>query len=180
MSAVLSILARIAPYLIAMVIGASGMHYVEAPRYSAAVAKEVAAHAADMQAVNATTERALQAAIAWKQKYEQDVAALDAKYTKERNDAQVQMGALRAAVADGSLRLRFAVSSCTPAGAGGGGGVRAPGAAPGVDYGSAGTAELDGRATNRLLDITGRGDGEITKLRAAQEYIQKVCVVQPK
>jgi hypothetical protein len=187
MSAILSLIARLAPYLIAAAVGAAGTHFLDANYYGAELsaaqrdlAKETAAHAEDMKAVNDTAQRALQAAVAWKEKYEHDVAELDAKYTKERNDAQVQMGALRAAVADGSLRLRFAVSSCTAASAAGSGGVLAPGAAPGLDHGSAGTAELDGRATNQLLSITARGDGEITKLRAAQEYITKVCVVQSK
>ncbi|GJH00198.1 lysis system i-spanin subunit Rz [Paraburkholderia terrae] len=187
MTAILSILGRLAPYLIAAAVGAAGAHYLDANHYGAELsaaqrdlAKETAAHAEDLKAVNDTAQRALQAAVAWKEKYERDVAALDAKYTKERNDAQVQMGALRAAVADGSLRLRFAVSSCTAASAGSGSGVSATGAAAGLDHGSAGTAELDGRATNQLFSITGRGDGEIMKLRAAQEYITKVCVVQPK
>ena len=187
MSAILSILARLAPYLIAAAVGAAGAHFLDANYYGAELsaaqrdlAKETSAHVEDMKAVNDTAQRALQAAVAWKEKYEHDVAALDAKYTKERNDAQIQMGALRAAVADGSLRLRFAVSSCTAASAGSGSGMPAPGAAPGLDHGSAGTAELDGRDTNRLFDIARRGDGEIIKLRAAQEYIQKVCVVQSK
>ncbi|WP_075583588.1 lysis system i-spanin subunit Rz [Caballeronia zhejiangensis] len=153
------------------------MHYVEAPRYGAEIAKEVAAHAQDLAAANDTTQRALQAAVAWKQKRDEDVAALDAKYTKERNDAKVENDALRAAVADGSLRLRFAVSSCT-SGAGSGGNVSDAASAAGMDHGSA-WAELDGGATNKLFGITERGDREITKLRAAQDYIRTVCVVQP-
>jgi hypothetical protein len=58
--------------------------------------------------------------------------------------------------------------------------VLAPGAAASVDPGTAGTAELDRRDTDRLFSIASRGDTEITKLRAAQEYIKTVCVVQPK
>jgi hypothetical protein len=187
MTAILSILARIAPYLIAAFVGAGAAHYLDANHYGAEIATvqrdladEKEAHGADMEAMTAKAADAARAALAAQQQKERDVAALDAKYSKERNDAKAENDALRAAVADGSLRLRFAVTSCTATSSAGSGGVLAPGAAASVDPGTAGTAELDRRDTDRLFSIASRGDAEITKLRAAQEYIKTACVVQPK
>ena len=179
MSAILSILARLLPFIGAALIGAAATHYVDVEHYGAEIAKEVADHAEDLRKSADIAARAASVATALQQKYERDVAALDVKYTKERDDAKAKNDALRAAVADGSLRLRFAVTSCTATSAAGSGDVRTTGAAPGVASDSASYAELDRRATGQVFDNTERGDREITKLRAAQEYIRTVCVVQP-
>ncbi|MGG6062059.1 lysis protein [Salmonella enterica] len=98
-------------------------------------------------------------------KRQRDVAALDAKYTKELADAKAENDALRDDVAVGRRRL-YVNATCPAA-------VRKATAAPGMD--NAASATLTANAERnywRLRD----GIATVTKqLEGAQDYIRTQC-----
>ncbi|EDS7589668.1 lysis protein [Salmonella enterica subsp. diarizonae] len=98
-------------------------------------------------------------------KRQRDVAALDAKYTKELADAKAENDALRDDVAAGRRRL-YVNATCTAA-------VRKATAAPGVDHATSATLTANAeRDYWRLRD----GIATVTKqLEGAQQYIRTQC-----
>lgn len=98
-------------------------------------------------------------------KRQRDVAALDAKYTKELADAKAENDALRDDVAAGRRRL-YVNATCTAA-------VRKATAAPGVDHATSATLTANAeRDYWRLRD----GIATVTKqLEGAQQYIREQC-----
>lgn len=93
---------------------------------------------------------------------QRDVAALDAKYTKELADAKASNDSLRNAVDDGRKRLRIAVARNNAT------------TTPGV--GDAGTAELAGSVRQDYYDLRSMIALQDKQLRAAQEYIREQCL----
>lgn len=96
---------------------------------------------------------------------QRDVAALDAKYTKELADAKKTISDLRRDVESGAKRLRVA-ATCP--------GVRQTTATPGVD--DAGAPELTPDARRNYYD---HRDGIATAdkmIRGMQEYIDTQCL----
>lgn len=93
---------------------------------------------------------------------QRDVAALDAKYTKELADAKASNDSLRNAVDDGRKRLRIAIAKNNPA------------TTPGV--GDAGTAELADSVRQDYYDLRSMIALQDKQLRAAQEYIKTQCL----
>lgn len=96
---------------------------------------------------------------------QRDVAALDAKYTKELADAKKTIGDLRRDVDSGAKRLRIA-ATCT--------GVSKATSATGVD--DAGAPELTPDARRNYFD---HRDGIATAdkmIRGMQEYISTQCL----
>lgn len=96
---------------------------------------------------------------------QRDVAALDAKYTKELSDAKKTINDLRRDVDSGAKRLRIA-ATCP--------GVSKSTSAPGVD--DAGAPELTPDARRNYFD---HRDGIATAdkmIRGMQEYIKTQCL----
>ncbi|KJM84118.1 endopeptidase [Enterobacter kobei] len=105
------------------------------------------------------------AAITDMQTRQRDVAALDAKYTKELSDAKKTINDLRRDVDSGAKRLRIA-ATCP--------GVSKATSATGVD--DAGTPELTPDARRNYFD---HRDGIATAdkmIRGMQEYIKTQCL----
>ena len=103
--------------------------------------------------------------IADMQTRQRDVAALDAKYTKELSDAKKTINDLRRDVDSGAKRLRIA-ATCP--------GVSKATSAPGVD--DAGAPELTPDARRNYFD---HRDGIATAdkmIRGMQDYIKEQCL----
>ncbi|HIG9583232.1 TPA: lysis protein [Escherichia coli] len=99
---------------------------------------------------------------------QRDVAALDAKYTKELANAKAENDALRDDVAAGRRRLRVN-ARCPEA-------MRETTGTTGVD--NAGTAELTGDARQNYYRLR---DGIATSekmIRGLQEYVRTQCILQ--
>lgn len=93
---------------------------------------------------------------------QRDVAALDAKYTKELADAKAVTDSLRDDVARGAKRLRVAIAANNSAAA--------------SSVGDGGTAELAGPARQAYYDLRSMIALQDKQLRAAQEYINTQCM----
>ncbi|QLG93716.1 lysis protein [Pseudomonas yamanorum] len=94
------------------------------------------------------------------------LAQLDTEHTKAMTDAQTTNNQLRAAVATGARRL--SVKATCPA-------VRTAATATSLDDAEA-RAELDPAAAERIVAIANDGDEGLIALRAAQDYINTVCL----
>lgn len=93
---------------------------------------------------------------------QRDVAALDAKYTKELTDAHAENDRLRAKLANGS-RVRVAGECKNETSSAGG-------------VGNAGTIELSQRAGSNVLDIRAGIISDQAKVRYLQQYIIEQCI----
>lgn len=93
---------------------------------------------------------------------QRDVAALDAKYTKELTDAHAENDRLRAKLANGS-RVRVAGECKNETSSAGG-------------VGNAGTIELSQRAGSNVLDIRAGIISDQAKVRYLQDYIIEQCI----
>ncbi|HCT6441537.1 TPA: lysis protein [Enterobacter hormaechei] len=96
---------------------------------------------------------------------QRDVAALDAKYTKELSDAKKTINDLRRDVDSGAKRLRIA-ATCP--------GVSKATSATGVD--DAGTPELTPDARRNYFDHRGGIATADKMIRGMQEYIKTQCL----
>lgn len=94
------------------------------------------------------------------------LAQLDTEHTKALTDAQTTNNQLLAAVATGARRL--SVKAACPA-------VRNTTATAGLGDAEA-RAELDPAAGQRIVAIANDGDEGLIALRAAQDYINTVCL----
>lgn len=94
------------------------------------------------------------------------LAQLDTEHTKALTDAQTVNNQLRTAVATGAHRL--SVKATCPA-------VRNTSATAGLGDAEA-RAELDPEAGQRIVAIANDGDEGLIALRAAQDYINTVCL----
>ena len=96
---------------------------------------------------------------------QRDVAALDAKYTKELSDAKKTINDLRRDVDSGAKRLRIA-ATCP--------GVSKATSATGVD--DAGTPELTPDARRNYFDHRGGIATTDKMIRGMQDYIKEQCL----
>ncbi|EHY0215223.1 lysis protein [Salmonella enterica] len=97
---------------------------------------------------------------------QRDVAALDAKYTKELADAQTENADLQRRLASGGrvrVKGRCAVPASTTT------------ASPG-SVGDAATVELSDVAGQNILDIRAGIISDQAKLRYLQQYVREQCV----
>ncbi|ENJ4390524.1 lysis protein [Salmonella enterica] len=97
---------------------------------------------------------------------QRDVAALDAKYTKELADAQTENADLQRRLASGGrvrVKGRCAVPASTTT------------ASPG-SVGNAATVELSNVAGRNILDIRAGIISDQAKLRYLQEYVRTQCL----
>lgn len=94
---------------------------------------------------------------------QRDVAALDARYTKELADAKASNDSLRNAVDDGRKRLRIAIAknnSTTTSGS----------------VGDAGTAELSADSRQNYYHLREQLATSDKQIRYLQEYIKTQCL----
>ncbi|HHS7808278.1 TPA: lysis system i-spanin subunit Rz [Pseudomonas putida] len=115
-------------------------------------------------ALDAATARnaTLEAAAESRRNTQRLLADLDTEHTKALTDAQADNRKLRTAVASGQRRLSV-LATRTTTGAAGVGDAEA-------------RAELDPAAGERIVAITDDGDQGLIALRAAQDYINTVCL----
>ena len=92
---------------------------------------------------------------------QRDVAALDAKYTKELADAKARNDSLRDAVDDGRKRLRIAINknATTPS-----------------SVGDAGTAELSADSRQNYYHLREQLATSDKQIRYLQDYIKTQCL----
>lgn len=120
-------------------------------------------HALDKQAEYANLAQSRLETIATIQRQQQEVAALDAKYTRELTDARLENNRLRADVAAGARKLRIK-GTCSVS--------KAP-ASTGVGDGAA--VELNTESGQAVFDIRAGMISDQQKLRFLQEYVRKQC-----
>lgn len=144
-------------YLIAALVGCllviyGGWSHIQGQAKDLAIAKDR----------NSTLERAA----ASRRNTQRLLAQLDTEHTKALTDAQTTNNQLLAAVATGARRL--SVKATCPA-------VRTATTATRLDDAEA-RAELDPAAAERIVAIANDGDEGLIALRAAQDYINTVCL----
>ena len=144
-------------YLIAALVGCllviyGGWSHIQGQAKDLAIAKDR----------NSTLERAA----ASRRNTQRLLAQLDTEHTKALTDAQTNINQLRAAVATGARRL--SVKATCPV-------VRTATATAGLGDAEA-RAELDPAAGQRIVAIANDGDEGLIALRAAQDYINTVCL----
>ena len=120
-------------------------------------------HALDKQVEYANLAQSRLDTIATMQHQQQEVAALDAKYTRELTDARLENDRLRADVAAGARKLRIK-GTCSVS--------KAP-ASTGVGDGA--TVELNREVGSTVFDIRAGIISDQQKLRFLQEYVKHQC-----
>ena len=176
----LAFLKLVWPYLLAAAIGGALGYEIESKILGAQLANEQAAHAHDNEQhandLNAISKAALDAeqrAIDAHTVAEGKIAAMDQQLTQEKQAHEADNARNRAAIADGTRRLRIAVSNYRPAGSD----QASPSAGSGsVGDGASGTAELSRPFGLALFSIVDDADSDA---RAKAEYLQRyVCILQ--
>ncbi|MBB3259637.1 hypothetical protein F4827_004512 [Paraburkholderia bannensis] len=170
----------LASALLGAAISGGVTHELDLNHYGSQLSVEQAAHARDNEQhandLNLIAKAALDAetrAIDAHTVAEGKIATLDDQLQKEKQAHEEDNARNRAAIADGTRRLRIAVSDFHPAGSGQGG----PGAGTsGVGDGASGTADLSPAAGSALFGIVDAADDDA---RAKAVYLQHyVCTLQ--
>lgn len=163
--------------VVGIVIGGAALHTVDATKLSA----EQTAHARDnvvceakLKAVSDAAAKASSDAIAASNAAGAKLAQLDSQLAQEKASHEADNAKNRAAIADGTRRLRVAVTAFAPAG--GGNSADSGASASSVGDGAGGTAELSPAFGSALFGIVDDADSDA---RAKTEYLQRyVCVLQ--
>jgi len=159
--------------LTGIAIGASGMHYTfDAARLSAEEVQHAHDNEANAGKLKAVSDAALEAqnkAIAAGREAAGKIASLDQKYQQEKADHEADNRKNNAAIADGSRRLRVAVSRYTASGSHP---ASAGAAASSVGDAAAGYADLSPAFGLALYAIADDADAERGKVAYLQSYIQ--------
>lgn len=137
-------------------------------RYESKMQSLRAEHAEAMQAISDEAQRATAKAMQDMRDAQDKVARLDARYTEELSNAELENDRLRDAVADGNRRLRIK-ASC-PAG---GDGV--PETSTATSQPHDGTVELDRETGALVLDLRRDLIRDRAKILGLQSYIRDVC-----
>lgn len=186
-----AILLKALPYIVALLIGATGAWMWQANSYGMiisgkekTISDNKAAYQADLTLIaNAGAAQARQA-VEKQQVTEQANAELDARLTKEKADALAENDALRKlyggaqadnerlrlAVDAGDRRLRIA-GTCTSGASSG----DLPSPTSPAGLGDAGAVELAPAAGRTVFDIRAGIIADQTALKALQEYAANVC-----
>lgn len=172
----------IAAGFLGIAIGVGGTYALDANHYGAQLDREKAMRARDNEQhandLNVMSKAALDAedrAIAAHDRAASEVAAADAQYLKEKEVHEADNARNRNAIADGTRRLRIAVTNFAPVATGGdkaGGGA----SAGSLGYGAGGTADLSPAFGVALFGIADDADGDA---RAKADYLQHyVCILE--
>lgn len=149
-------------------LGAAGMHHYDGLKHDKIVSDLNKKHADELRRISdAATLQAREAAKALEDK-NRSAAALDAKYTKEMNDAKSEISRLRTAVDAGALKLRIAAKAATTRARD----LPGPAGASRVDDG---TVELDAVARQAYFDLRVSIAEDQKKIAALQQYVTDVC-----
>lgn len=170
---------RALPYLAAVGMAIAAYHFGAHVEHLARVAEVTSlkrAHSQDLEDIDRANRQALADALRRQREIEAqhaaDMAALDAKYTKELQDAKATSDADIAAVRAGAYRLRERFT-CPSAGAGSpGGGATQAGPGASVDHAATqrGLGQEDAAAVIAAAD---EGDRWAVQLRACQAIVHK-------
>ncbi|TDY26313.1 bacteriophage Rz lysis protein [Paraburkholderia sp. BL6665CI2N2] len=171
----------LAAALFGVAIGVGGAHEFDANHYGAQLGAEKAAHARDneqhandLNAISKTALDAEQRAIDAHTVAEGKIATLDDQLMMEKQAHEADNAKNRAAIADGTRRLRIAVSNFHPAS---GNQASSAASASGVGDGSSGTAELSPAFGAALFGIVDDADNDA---REKVAYLQGyVCTIRP-
>lgn len=120
-------------------------------------------HALDKQAEYANLAQSRLDTITAMQRQQQEVAVLDAKYTRELTDARLENDRLRADVAAGARKLRIK-GTCSVSKA-----------APTAGVGDGAAVELNREVGSAVFDIRAGIISDQQKLRFLQEYVREQC-----
>ncbi|AQH00197.1 hypothetical protein A9R05_05620 [Burkholderia sp. KK1] len=160
-----------------MAIGGGAVRTVDATKLATeqtAHARDNATNAQKLQAVSDAAVSAARAAIAKQNDAAAQLTALDSQLQQEKASHEADNAKNRAAIADGTRRLRVAVTAYAPSG--GGNAVDSSTGASGMGDGTGGTAELSPAFGSDLFGIVDDADSDA---RAKAEYLQHyVCILQ--
>ena len=162
--------------LLGVAIGAGGAYTYESRHLAieqAAHARDNEQHANDLNLISKAALDAEQRAIDAHTVAEGKIAAMDQQLTQERQAHEADNDRNRAAIADGTRRLRIAVSNFHSAGSDEGSSGTGSGS---VGDGSSGTAEIPRAFGLALFSIADDADSDA---RAKADYLQRyVCILQ--
>jgi hypothetical protein len=146
-------------------------------RYEAQLATANAAYEANMKTVSDTAAAAAEAQVAKTTDLQNQLAAEDAKHTKEMTDVQAQIAAAQAAVALPSGGLSV-LATCPSTDTGSGNSVPSTPTASIVVHAAHVAAPtravLDRGVAQRLLALTATGDKALVALSACQDYVKTI------
>lgn len=163
-----SILLTILPYVVALLLGATGSWVWQSNSYGKIISDSNAGHQADLTAIaNAGSAQARQA-LEKQQIAEQALADLDQKAQKEKTDGLAENETLRRAAADSARRLRIAGSCRASSG-------DVPSTSSASSLGDASTVELSAAAGSTVFDIRAGIIADQAALKTLQEYVTNVC-----
>ncbi|MFM0135113.1 lysis system i-spanin subunit Rz [Caballeronia grimmiae] len=162
---------------IGIALGGAAVHTVDNTTLStekAAHARDNEANEAKLKAVSDAAAKASSDAIAASNAAGAKLSQLDFQLAQEKASHEADNAKNRAAIADGTRRLRVAVTAFAPAS---GGSAADSGASAGsVGNGASGYAELSPAVGSALFGIVDDADSDA---RAKAEYLQRyVCVLQ--
>jgi predicted enzyme involved in methoxymalonyl-ACP biosynthesis len=152
--------------LLGIAIGAGTGYKLTASHYSAALATEKAAHASDLERVNAEAAQQLATALSKQQAAEGRVATVEQQFNTEVSKHAKDNLAYQSQLASGAQRLRVRVTSCVPSATAGKGTAAASG-----NDGTAAVADLDPTVATGVVQVAADDQHEIDKLKALQAYV---------
>lgn len=154
--------------VIATIIGAIGGYQARGITADAEIARIEAQRDEDMKRLSDAATAAALRAVEIQTALENQVAELDARRSKELQDAKTKADALRAELRAGVKRVSIA-GRCATNGSG------VSNSTTSTSLGdAAGRAELDPAAAEALAGIAADGDAAIRQLGACQEFIGKI------
>ncbi|WLD64692.1 lysis system i-spanin subunit Rz [Pseudomonas sp. OVF7] len=163
-----ALLLKALPYMVTLLIGATGAWMWQANSYGKIISDNKASYQADLTNIaNAGAAQARQALVK-QQQAEQALADLDQKAQKEKTDGLAENEKLRRAAADSARRLRIAGSCRASSG-------DVPGTASASGLGDAGSVELSAASGSTVFDIRAGIIADQAALKALQDYVVNVC-----
>ncbi|MBC8786505.1 lysis system i-spanin subunit Rz [Pseudomonas fluorescens] len=163
-----ALLFKALPYIVALLIGATGAWMWQANSYGKIIADSNASHQVDLTAIANAGAAQARRALEKQQDAEQALADLDQKAQKEKTDGLAENEKWRAAAADSARRLRIAGSCRASSG-------DLPSTASATGLGDAGTVELAPAAGSTVFDIRAGIIADQAALKALQSYVMNVC-----
>ncbi|MFJ9993438.1 lysis system i-spanin subunit Rz [Pseudomonas putida] len=140
-----------------------------------ALAEQASLHQSDLATITLAAAVQERQALEKQQQAEQALQNIDTKLTKERADALAENDRLRRAVSDGNSRLRFSGTCSATAAAG-----EMPGTTAATSLDNADSIELAPAAGRNILDIRAGIIADQAALKALQQYVDQVCLMDPK
>lgn len=147
-------------------IGGAFCWWITSKSYDADIAMLNSQHTKDLKAISDKTTADSEAARMREHGFQQQIAALDAERTKEREDAKREADRLRADIVGGKRRVQFASAALTTCEQSAGAVRSASG------LGNAAAVQLSATAGRNILDIKAGINDDQAKLVYLQYYIR--------